>query len=110
MEGAKNRVIGRNILANVFGGSWSLFLSLLIVPLKMRILGVDAFGLLAFIASLQVILGIFDLGLSPTIAREVAIDTSPNLRHAVTYSRRFRRSTEVLVCCWARHSSWGQTG
>jgi O-antigen/teichoic acid export membrane protein len=82
MEGAKNRVIGRNILANVFGGSWSLFLSLLIVPLKMRILGVDAFGLLAFIASLQVILGIFDLGLSPTIAREVAIDTSPNLLHS----------------------------
>ena len=82
MEGAKNRVIGRNILANVLGGSWSLLLSLLIVPLKMRILGVDAFGLLAFIASLQVIFSIFDLGLSPTIAREVAIDTSANLRHS----------------------------
>jgi len=48
----------------------------------MRVLGVEGYGLLAFVASLQIIFSIFDLGLSPTIAREVAIDTSPGLRHS----------------------------
>jgi O-antigen/teichoic acid export membrane protein len=82
VEGATGRVIGRNILANALGGSWFAILSLVIIPIQIRILGVDAYGLLAFIASLQFIFSIFDLGLSPTIAREVAIDTSPDLLHS----------------------------
>ena len=81
VEDATGRVIGRNILANALGGSWFAILSLLIIPIQIRILGVDAYGLLAFIASLQIIFSIFDLGLSPTIAREMAIDASLHRQH-----------------------------
>lgn len=75
-------MIGRNILANAFGGSSQAILTLLIIPIQIRVLGADAFGLLTFLASLQIIFSIFDLGLSPTIAREVATDASPDLRHS----------------------------
>lgn len=75
-------MIGRNILANAIGGSWSTILLVLIVPIQIRTFGGDAYGLLAFVASFQLIVGVFDLGLSPTITRELAIDTSPGLRHS----------------------------
>lgn len=65
-------MIRKNVLANVLGGSWVALLSLLIIPVQIRLLGVEAYGLLAFLASLQVMLSIFDLGLSPTMTREVA--------------------------------------
>ena len=79
---ATRGVIGRNILANAIGGSWSILLALAVIPIQIRVLGIDAFGLLAFIASLQVLFNTLDLGLSPTIAREVAIDNSTGLQHS----------------------------
>lgn len=82
MEGATGGVIGRNILINALGGSWSAILALLIIPIQIRVLGADAYGLIAFVAALQLIVSVFDLGLSPTIAREVATDTSPDLRYS----------------------------
>ncbi len=75
-------MIARNILANAVGGSWFAILTLLIIPVQIRVLGVDAYGLIAFLASLQIIFSVFDLGLSPTIARELAIDTSTDLQHS----------------------------
>jgi O-antigen/teichoic acid export membrane protein len=82
VEGAAVRVIARNILANMLGGSWSIILTLLVIPIQLRYLGAEAFGLLAFVASLEVLFNVFDLGITPTIAREVAIDTSPDLQNS----------------------------
>lgn len=79
-------MIGRSILANTLGGSWSAFLALVVIPFQIAILGVEAYGLLAFITSLQITFTIFDLGLSPTITREVATDSSPD----------FHRSRELI--------------
>lgn len=73
-------MIARNILLNVVGGTWTIVLYLLIVPVQIKFLGIDAFGLLAFISTLQVFFSIFDLGLSTTLAREVAIDDTPGLQ------------------------------
>lgn len=75
-------MIGRNILANALGGSSQAILTLLIIPIQVRVFGTEAFGLLSFIAAVQIVFSVFDLGLSPTIAREVAIDASPDLRHS----------------------------
>lgn len=67
---------GRNIIANLIGGAWVAVLTLLITPLQVNILGMEAYGLIGFIATLQMILSIFDLGLSTTITRELARDHS----------------------------------
>lgn len=82
-------MIARNILANAIGGSWFAILSLAIIPVQVRVLGVDAYGLIAFVASLQILFGIFDLGLTPTISRELATDDSPHLTNSLAIVQVF---------------------
>ncbi len=53
-------------------------LTLVITPLTVRIVGMEAYGLVGFIAILQVVLSTFDLGLSTTLTRSVSADQSPN--------------------------------
>ena len=77
VEGTGRRVVGRNILANALGGAWVIALSLVAIPFQVRILGPEAFGLLGFLASLQIFLTVLDFGLSTTVNREIAADTTP---------------------------------
>jgi O-antigen/teichoic acid export membrane protein len=69
-------VVQRNIIANVIGGSWVVLLSLLVIPFQIRILGAEAYGLIGFMVSLQILLTALDLGLSKTVNREIASDTT----------------------------------
>jgi O-antigen/teichoic acid export membrane protein len=85
-------MLKRNVIANVLGGSWTALLSLLIIPVQIHVLGVEAYGLLAFMASVQILASIFDLGLSPTITREVTRDGTPELR----WSRQLIRSVSAV--------------
>ena len=64
--------IQRNIFSNALAGSLTAVLSLVLIRYQIKALGVEAYGLIAFVASLQIIFSIFDFGLSPTITREVA--------------------------------------
>jgi O-antigen/teichoic acid export membrane protein len=61
-----------NILANVIGRAWTALIALAFVPIYLRLLGVDAYGLIGFFLTLQAVLGLFDLGLSLTLNRELA--------------------------------------
>src|SRR4051794_15738275 len=69
--------VKRNIVFNVFGGVWTIFLNLVAIRFELRILGPEAYGLISFGTSLQVLFTLFDLGLSTTVVREVAGDNSP---------------------------------
>ena len=69
-------MIRRNIIANAIGGTATLLLNLLVTPFLLKILGAEAYGLLGLIASLQIVFAVLDLGLSTTIVREIASDTS----------------------------------
>jgi len=62
----------RNFLVGLFGSVWSALLSLAVVPLYLKYLGTEAFGLIGFFVTTQALLQLLDLGLSPTINREVA--------------------------------------
>ncbi len=66
--------VRRNILSNVCERVCSTALTLMLIPIQVRILGMETYGLLGFIASLQVILNVLDFGLTPTVIREVAAD------------------------------------
>ena len=48
-------------------------MGLVFVPFYLRILGIEAYGLVGLYASLQVALTLFDAGLRPTLAREMAL-------------------------------------
>jgi O-antigen/teichoic acid export membrane protein len=77
---ATQSVVKRNIATNVIGGGWTILLNLLAIPVQIRILGAEAYGLIGFVASLQSILIILDFGIPTTLIREVARDTSPDHR------------------------------
>lgn len=59
------------------GGVWIAALTLIIAPLQINLLGVAAFGLIGFIAILQIVMSVLNLGLSSTTTRELADGTSP---------------------------------
>ncbi len=61
-----------NILANLAGQGWSIIISLLVIPLYIRFLGIEAYGLIGFYVMLQALSQVLDLGLSPTLNREMA--------------------------------------
>lgn len=65
-------VLKRNILAN-FGGQAALtIIAFVTVPLYLRFLGAEGYGLVSFLLALQALTGIIDFGLSTTANREVS--------------------------------------
>lgn len=84
--------IGRSFAANVIGTAWSAVIQLVFTPLYLRLLGAEAFGLIAFSLTLQSFVQVLDFGMAPTTSREVA-------RYAATgdaeTSRRFVLTFEI---------------
>lgn len=64
--------LGRNLLAGLANSAWSAVVALAVVPFYLKYLGVEAYGLIGFFTSLQAILSLLDMGMAPTINREVA--------------------------------------
>jgi len=62
----------RNVIANFVGKGWAAVLGLAVVPLYIRILGIEAYGLVGFYITLQAVFAVLDLGLSTTLNRELA--------------------------------------
>lgn len=62
----------RNILANYASQIYVTGVSVVMVPLYIKYMGAEAYGLVGFFSMLQVWFGLLDMGLTPTIARETA--------------------------------------
>ncbi|MEQ9564872.1 MAG: polysaccharide biosynthesis protein, partial [Pseudomonadales bacterium] len=62
----------RNIVANYVGQFYMTGVSILMVPIYLAYMGAEAYGLVGFFVVLQASFRLLDLGLSPTLAREVA--------------------------------------
>ncbi len=61
-----------NITANYLGRAYSIAAIYLFVPFYVKILGIEAYGVIAFYTILLTISGLADIGLSATFAREAA--------------------------------------
>jgi O-antigen/teichoic acid export membrane protein len=61
-----------NVFANLVGQGWSVLILLVVVPLYIRLLGIEAYGLIGLYVMLQGVAQVLDLGLSPTMNREMA--------------------------------------
>lgn len=62
----------RNMVANFLGRGWYALMSILFVPLYIRSLGMEAYGLVGIFVSMQALLVMFDFGLGATFTREMA--------------------------------------
>lgn len=73
-----------NIIANYAGVAWVSLFSLVLVPVYLRLLGPEAYGLVGFFVALRATIGLLDLGLSTTTTREVASRANqPRMRERV---------------------------
>jgi O-antigen/teichoic acid export membrane protein len=73
----------RNLLVGLANSGWSALLGLAVVPLYLKYLGIESYGLIGFFATTQALFQLLDMGMAPTINREVARGmASGNLRDA----------------------------
>jgi len=63
---------GRNIAANFLARAWVVLVLVLLTPIYLMFLGVEAYGLVGAFTAVQTVVGIFDLGLGLTLNRQLA--------------------------------------
>ena len=61
-----------NIAANYASQLYCMLISVVMIPQYVHYMGAEAYGLIGFFVMLQVWFQLFDLGMTPTMAREVA--------------------------------------
>lgn len=84
----------RNVVANYLGQGWAALMGIAFVPLYINVLGVASYGLVGVFAVLQAWMTLLDLGLTPTLNREMA-----RLRagaHTAESIRDLLRSLEIV--------------
>ncbi len=64
--------VKQNIIANFAGKAWTSIMSLVFIPLYIKFMGIEAYGLIGIFVSLMALLSILDMGLSSTLSRELA--------------------------------------
>jgi len=64
--------IKRNLVANFAANAWMAVVSLVLVPLYIRFMGIEAYGLMGVYGTLQALASLLDMGLSTTMGREMA--------------------------------------
>lgn len=89
--------VRRATLANLTGQGWALALSLAMIPVYIRWLGVEAYGLLGFHVTLLAASAVLDIGLSGTVNRELARASVTDHGAADDLPRRVVRTLEWLV-------------
>lgn len=94
--------VRKNIIANYAGSFWSALMGLAFVPLYIRYLGMESYGLIGVFASLQSWLALLDLGISPALSREMARFRADV--HSPQSIRELLRSVEVAYFALAGFS------
>lgn len=84
----------RNVVANYLGQGWGGVMGLAFVPLYIRYLGMEAYGLIGLFAAMQAWLTLLDMGMTPTLGREMARFTAGS--HSPQSIRNLLRSLEVV--------------
>jgi len=88
-----------NLIANYLGQGWAALMSLAFVPLYIKYLGIESYGLVGIFAVLQAWLGLLDMGMTPTLVREMArftggIQSNESIRDLL-------RSIEIIAAGFA---------
>lgn len=92
---SENRSLRLNTISNLFGSGWSALLGLLVVPLYLYYLGVEAYGIIGLFYTIQAFTVLLDFGVSVIIGRELAHHSA----HAEKSqeARDMARTTEIVT-------------
>ncbi len=87
-------MLKRNLIANYLGQGWRALMSVAFIPLYVKYLGIEAYGLIGIYAMLQAWLVMFDMGMRPTLNREMARFTGD--AHNAQSIRDLLRTIEII--------------
>ena len=62
----------KNVIANYIGQAWTSLISFIFVPVYIKYLGIESYGLIGFFTMLYAWLSLLDMGMTPTLSREMA--------------------------------------
>jgi O-antigen/teichoic acid export membrane protein len=85
----------RNLIANYLGQGWAALMGIAFIPQYIKYLGIEAYGLIGLFAVLQVWLALLDMGMTPTLNREMARFTGG--AHSAESIRDLLRSIEAVA-------------
>ena len=70
----KNQIIQlkHNLIANFLGRGWAALMGIAFIPLYIKFMGIESYGLVGFFTTLQAVFVLLDLGLTTTLNREIA--------------------------------------
>ena len=85
----------RDLIATYAAQAWIAIMGVVFVPVYIRYLGIEAYGIIGLFATLQGMLVILDLGMTPTLTREIARFTGEE--RDVAGVRDLLRSIEIVA-------------
>lgn len=85
----------RNLIANYLGQGWVALMALAFIPVYINYLGIEVYGIIGIYALLQAWLGLLDIGMTPTLGREMARFTGGG--HSTETIRDLLRSVEIIA-------------
>ncbi|HEX2120924.1 MAG TPA: oligosaccharide flippase family protein, partial [Thermoanaerobaculia bacterium] len=84
----------RNISANFGGNLWAGVMALVFIPLYIRFMGIEAYGLVGFFLTMQSVFSLLDAGLAVTLNREFA--RLSIAEQSVPHMRKLLRTFETI--------------
>jgi O-antigen/teichoic acid export membrane protein len=84
----------KNVAANYLGQGWQALMGLAFVPIYIRYLGIESYGLIGIYALLQSWLALLDMGMKPALGREMARFTAG--AHNAQSIRDLLRTIEII--------------
>ncbi|MBM1002911.1 MAG: oligosaccharide flippase family protein [Desulfofustis sp. PB-SRB1] len=88
-------MLKRNIIANYLGQGWTALMGLAFIPLYIKYLGIEAYGLIGIFAVLTAWFSLLDMGMTPTLSREMAYFTGGH--HSAQSIRDLLRTIEFIA-------------
>lgn len=85
-----------NLIATYGSQIYVSVIGILVVPIYVRFLGAESYGLVGFFATLQVWFQLLDLGLTPTVTRQISLYRGGSLSGAVLRSQL--RQLQTFFC------------
>lgn len=94
--------VKRNLTANFIGQGWTALMGMVFIPVYIKYLGMDSYGLIAIFGLLHTWLALLDMGMAPTLNREMArfvggLYTPESIRDLLRSVETFAVSIAVLI-------------
>jgi O-antigen/teichoic acid export membrane protein len=87
-------IVKKNLVANFLGNFWQALMVLAFIPLYIKFMGIESYGLIGIYATIQAMIAILDLGIGATLTREMArLSALPDKAEEM---RNLLRSLEII--------------